>query len=118
MNEPKKYDLEDRLIQFAVDIIQLSRKADWNDYASKYYQQQIIRSSGSVALNFGEFLGARTEKDKINKLVTSLKEIKECNNNLKIQLGAELYDFSELKKLQNEAVELIKIITAIIRNKS
>lgn len=42
--EEKKYDLEDRLIKFAVDVVKISRRADWNDYASRYYQQQIIRS--------------------------------------------------------------------------
>ncbi|GAK95073.1 hypothetical protein JCM19298_850 [Nonlabens ulvanivorans] len=34
----KKYDLEDRLIKFAVDMVKVSRKADWTDYASRYYQ--------------------------------------------------------------------------------
>ncbi|WP_397303483.1 four helix bundle protein [Nonlabens ulvanivorans] len=114
----KKYDLEDRLIKFAVDMVKVSRKADWTDYASRYYQQQIIRSSGSVALNFGEFLGASSQKDKLNKLNIAHKEIKECRNNLLIQIGAELNDRTELEKLSQESLELIKILRAIIKSKS
>ncbi|AZQ43799.1 four helix bundle protein [Nonlabens ponticola] len=116
--DEKKYDLEDRLIKFAVEIINLSRKADWNDYASRYYQQQLIRSSGSVALNFGEFLGASSQKDKLNKLNIAHKEIKECRNNILIQIGAELNIVSELKILSRESLELIKILRAIIKSKS
>ena len=104
----KKYDLEDRLIKFAVDMVKVSR----------YYQQQIIRSSGSVALNFGEFLGASSQKDKLNKLSIAHKEIKECRNNLLIQIGAELNDKTELEKLSQESLELIKILRAIIKSKS
>ena len=114
----KKYDLEDRIIQFAIDVIMVTRKADWNDYSLKYYQQQLIRSSGSVALNFGEFLGAKSARDKLNKLTLSHKEIKECQNNLKIQLGADLNDKQELEKLAQESLELIKILRAIINSKS
>jgi len=95
----KKYDLEDRLVKFAVDIVNITRKADWNDYASRYYQQQIIRSSGSVALNFGEFLGASSQKDKLNKLNIAHKEIKECRNNLLIQIGAQLNGKAIFEKL-------------------
>lgn len=114
----KKYGLEDRIIQFSIDVVKVTRKANWNDYASKYYQQQLIRSSGSVSLNFGEFLGARSEKDKINKLAIALKEVKECRNNLKIQIGAELNNKIDLEKLAQESLELTKIIVSIINTKS
>ena len=118
MENSKKFDLEDRIIQFSINVVKICRKANWNDYATKYYQEQLIRSSGSVSLNFGEFLGARTDKDKINKLSIALKEIKECRNNLRIQIGAALNNREELEKLANESLELIKILTTIISNKS
>ena len=114
----RKFDLEDRIIRFAVDVVNLTKLADWNDYASKYYQQQLIRSSGSVALNFGEFLGAKTNRDKLNKLSLALKEVMECRNNLLIQIGANLNENNELEKLAQEALELTKIIQSIIRNKT
>lgn len=112
----KPYDLEDRLISFAAEVIVVFDKPA-KTYASKYYAEQLIRSSGSVSLNFSEFAGAGTEKDKINKLRISLKEIKECNNNLKIQLKAGLSNKDQLTKLQDEAEQIIRILVAIINKR-
>lgn len=95
----KPYDVEDRLILFAADIV---KEFDFpiKIYASRYYAEQLIRSSGSAALNYGEFAGAGTSKDRINKLRICLKELKECKNNLRIQLKAKL-----LKKQQDILVD-------------
>ena len=49
-----------------------------------YYGNQLLRSAGSSALNFGEAQGTNTTKDKINKLALVLKELKESRVNLKI----------------------------------
>lgn len=112
----KAYDLEERLISFAADVVLVFDKPA-KTYASKYYAEQLIRSSGSVSLNFSEFAGAGTEKDKINKLRIALKEIKECNNNLRIQLKAGLGDVKHLKKLQDEAEQIVRILVAIINKR-
>jgi four helix bundle protein len=112
----KSYDLEDRFIDFAADVVKEFDKPS-KTFASKYYAEQLIRSSGSVSLNFSEFAGAGTERDKINKLRISLKEIKECNNNLKIQLKAGIGNYESLMSLQNEAEQIIKILVTIINNR-
>lgn len=112
----KQYDLDDRLICFAADVIKIFDNQA-NTFASKYYAEQLIRSSGSVSLNFGEFGGAGTEKDKIYKLRISLKGIKECNNNLKIQIKANLNNHEALTKLQNESEQIIKILVSIINKR-
>lgn len=57
----KPYDVEDRLILFAADVVRgfdFLIKTD----ASIYYAEQLIRSSGSDALNYGEFAGSGTRK--------------------------------------------------------
>ena len=51
----------------------------------------MIRPTCSAALNFGEAMGAGTEKDKVNKLRICLKELRESLRNLKIQTKAKLY---------------------------
>jgi four helix bundle protein len=112
----KPYDLEDRLISFAADVVKVFDKPA-KTYASKYYAEQLIRSSGSVSLNFSEFAGAGSEKDKINKLRISLKEIKECDNNLKIQLKANLGNAESLTRLQDEAEQIVRILVAIINKR-
>ena len=69
-----------------------------------------------MALNFGESLGARSKNDKLNKLHISLKEMLECRNNIRIQIGATLNDIQVLRVLDQESLELTKIIRTIILN--
>ncbi|SDI38761.1 four helix bundle protein [Winogradskyella thalassocola] len=71
-----KFDLTERLEDFAAAIIILYDKKPLS-YAGDYLAKQLIRSSCSSALNYGEALGAGTDKDKINKLRISLKELRE-----------------------------------------
>ncbi len=96
----RKFDLEDRLIGFAVLCIKLFKKIEYN-YALDHLSKQLIRSSTGAALNYGEVQGAETAKDFIHKMGIVLKELKESRVNLKIQLGAEL-----LKELDNAEISL------------
>jgi len=85
------------------------------NYASKYYAEQLIRSSGSAALNYGEFAGAFSIKDRANKLRIAFKEMKECHNNLRIQAKASLLKASQ-DHLIDESLQLCKILSTIIKN--
>ena len=49
-----------------------------------YYGNQLLRSTGSTALNFGEAQGTNSDRDYINKSSINLKELKESRVNLKI----------------------------------
>lgn len=62
-----KFDLSERLEDFAASIIILYDSKTLS-FAGEYLAKQLIRSSCSSALNYGEVLGAGTDKDKINKL--------------------------------------------------
>jgi four helix bundle protein len=79
-----KFDLSERLENFAASVILLYDKKPMS-YAGDYLAKQLIRSSCSSALNYGEVLGAGTDKDKTNKLRICLKELRECHRNLNIQ---------------------------------
>ncbi|MGJ8685701.1 MAG: four helix bundle protein [Nonlabens sp.] len=111
------YDLADRLENFAASVITLYSKMP-SSYAAQYLAQQLIRSSCSTALNYGEALGAGTVKDQINKLRITLKELRECLRNLNIQQKARLIDESKLLALRDENDQLIRIVVTIIKNKS
>lgn len=54
-------ELEDRLINFAVNIIRLSEGIKPN-IAGNNLSGQIVRSSSSVALNYGEAQSAESPK--------------------------------------------------------
>jgi hypothetical protein len=55
----KVYDLEDRLVTFAPNVAIFCKDIP-NDFTSQYYGNQLLRSSGSAALNFGEMQGTQT----------------------------------------------------------
>ncbi|MBZ9785881.1 four helix bundle protein [Psychroflexus sp. CAK57W] len=60
------YDLSDRLENFAANVILVYDKKLLT-YAGDYLAKQLIRSSCSSALNYGEALGTLTDKDKLFK---------------------------------------------------
>ncbi|GGH40469.1 four helix bundle protein [Mangrovimonas yunxiaonensis] len=109
----KKYDLDSRLEDFAASIILFYNKKPFS-YSADYLAKQLIRSSCSSALNFGEYLGAASDKDKANKLRLTLKELRECLRNINIQIKASLFEIEKLEPLRNENDELIRIVATIL----
>jgi len=110
-----KYDLEERLIQFAVDVILLCGKIEGN-FASQHLSKQLIRSATSSALNYGEAQSAESKRDFLHKMKICLKELRESLVNLKIQKGANLTsDLIMLDKIKKENNELIAIFVSSIR---
>ena len=69
-------ELENRLIKLALDINRNCKKLD-NSFLSKHLTSQIIRSSTSSALNYGEAQAAESRKDFIHKVSLVLKELRE-----------------------------------------
>lgn len=114
MNE-KPYDLCERLENCAARTILLLDKRPLS-FVGEYLAKQLIRSTCSSALNYGEALGAGTDKDKINKLRICLKELRESLRNLNIQGKANLLQTSNLSGLQDENDQLIRIIVTRIKN--
>ena len=110
-----KYDLEERLIKFAIDVILACGKLDGN-FASQHLSKQLIRSTTAVALNYGEAQSAESARDFLHKMKICLKELRESLINLKIQKGANLIkDIKKLEELINENNELISIFVVSIR---
>lgn len=111
----RKFDLEERLIAFSILCIKLFTKVDYN-YALDHLSKQLIRSSTSSALNYGEVQGAESGKDFVHKMGLVLKELKESIVNLKIQMGADLLkDIESAEKSLQECEELIAIFAKSIQ---
>lgn len=111
----ERFDLTGRLEDFAANIILIYDKKPIS-FAGDYLAKQLIRSSCSSALNYGEVIGAGTKKDKINKLRIVLKELRECLRNLNIQTKAKLKPVESLAILKDENDQLIRIIVTRIKN--
>ena len=69
----KNYDLHERLIYFAVIIINLSSDVQ-NSKPGNHLVGQIIRSGNSPSLNYSEAQGAESRNDFIHKMSIVLKE--------------------------------------------
>ena len=110
----RKFDLEERLINFATKCIKLFNNKE-ESYVSEHLAKQLIRSSTGAALNYGEVQGAESGRDFIHKIGIVLKELKESRVNLKIQIYAEMTkDIENTKLILAESEELVAIFAKSI----
>lgn len=108
------YDLEERLLEFSVRIIRLTRKIE-NSEAGKHVSNQLLRSSTSPLANHAEAQGAESVKDFIHKLKISLKELRETQRWIKLIKRVPLVEKPDLlDELLNETDQLIRIFVASI----
>lgn len=112
----KIFNFEDRLVRFAGECIFFTRNLD-KSYENEYYKNQLIRSSGSASLNFGEVQGTNSDKDFIFKVSLSVKELKESRNSLKILNYIKEGEETSRNLLLKEVEELIAIASKMIINK-
>lgn len=99
------FDLEERTYMFARSVRQYFRSIK-ADYLKIDDIKQVIRSSGSVAANYIEANESLSKKDFVMRIKIARKEAKETT------LWLRFLDTPEI--LQNEAMELKKILSAIL----
>ena len=110
----KKYDLEERLIQFALLIIDIVEMLP-NTRAGNHIAGQLIRSGTSPAFNYGEAQVAESRDDFIHKMKICLKELKETQIAVQIIRRKPLIkDFTKVDKGITECKELISIFVRSI----
>ena len=74
-NKDKKYNLEKRLIDFAVRIINIVEALP-NTLAGNHIAGQLVRCGTSPAPNYGEAQSAESRNDFIHKIKIVLKELR------------------------------------------
>jgi len=110
----KKIELEERLIAFSINCIEISKKM-MEDKAGVHLMGQIIRSSTSCALNYGEAQSGESRKDFIHKIKIVLKELRESHICLRIIQRSNLSGQNEKVECAiAEANELISIFVKSI----
>lgn len=110
----KTFDLEDRLIDFAVRIIRITEALP-KTKVGNHIAGQIIRSGTSPAPNYGEAQGAESRPDFIHKMKVSLKELRETRVWLLMIVRANLIKpASKLELLIDENNQLISIFVKSI----
>jgi four helix bundle protein len=109
-----KYNLEDRLIEFAVRIIDTAETLP-KSVAGKHLGGQIIRSGTSPALNYGEAQSAESKADFVHKMKICLKELRETLVCLKIIRRKGYFKEGRLEPLLNENAELVSIFVKSVQ---
>ena len=114
MTKERQYDLQDRLVDYAVRIIKLAEALP-ETKAGKHISSQLLRSGTSPAPNYGEAQSAESKADFIHKLKIALKELRETEIWLKIISKAQMVEpDSLLAPLLQETDELIAILFASV----
>jgi four helix bundle protein len=112
--DKRTYDLEERLIDFAVRIIKIAESLP-KTKVGKHVSGQIIRCGTSPAPNYGEAQSAESRSDFIHKMKVALKELRETRVWLLIIVRAKLITpASKLDSLIKENNELISIFVTSI----
>jgi four helix bundle protein len=105
----KKFDLEERLIEFSVLIIEIVNEMP-NTKAGNHLSNQLVRSGTSPALNYGEAQSGESRKDFIHKIKIVLKELRETLICLKIIQRTKLYKTEKkILAVLKECDELVSI---------
>ena len=107
-------ELEERLINFAVRIVNLSASLPKTP-AGKHIALQIMRSGTSPAPNYGEARGAESQADFVHKLRIVLKELNETSIWLRIIGRSRMLRHELIKDIANENNELCRIFIASLK---
>jgi len=111
----KKRDIHERIYNFVIRIVNLTKalpKSSQNDVVI----HQLIKSATSMGANDQEADGAESKKDFIAKYAIVKKESKETNYWLRIIKDTNPNIEKRISDLQQEGVELVRIVSTIILN--
>jgi four helix bundle protein len=111
----KKYDLEERLIDYAVLSIEIVKLLP-NNVEGRHLGNQLVKSGTSPSLNYGEAQSAESRKDFIHKVSIILKELRESLVCMKILKKSNLVaDSALLEEGIKESNELISIFVKSVK---
>ena len=114
MAEERKFDLEDRIINFSSRIIDVVEALP-NTRAGNYIAAQLIRCGLAPSLMYGEAQAAESRDDFVHKMKMLLKELKETRVCLKLISKKEMIKpVKKLESLKKENEELIAISSTSI----
>jgi four helix bundle protein len=104
-------DIQERLVAFAVQILELCEALPMNP-AGTHIAGQLLRSGTAGASNYAEARAAESAVDFIHKLGIVLKELNESRVWLEMVLKRQLIEETTARAVYQECVALSKIIAA------
>lgn len=113
-DKPRKFNLEERLIDFAILVIETTESMSATR-AGIHIGGQLVRAGTSPALHYGEAQSAESRKDFIHKLKVLLKDLRESRVCLVMIKRTSLSCKMDLvDKALPECIELISIVVKSI----
>ncbi|GAB5405673.1 MAG: four helix bundle protein [Aureliella sp.] len=109
----KRLDLEDRLVNFAVRVINVVESLPTTK-AANHIAGQLVRAGTSPAANYGEAQSAESRRDFIHKMKIALKELRETQIWMKIIEQKPMCEPAKMKEIVKECDELISIFVKSI----
>jgi four helix bundle protein len=110
-----KIELEERLVEFAVLIIEIINELP-SSKAGNHISGQLLRSGTSPSLNYAESRSAESLKDFIHKLQIALKELRESHVCLRIIDKSKLHENeTKISTVLKECDELISIFVKSVQ---
>ncbi|MEE7583414.1 MAG: four helix bundle protein [Oscillospiraceae bacterium] len=107
--------LLDKSKLFAIRIVNLYKYL-CNDKKEYVLSKQILRSGTSIGANVKESIYAQSKLDFISKLSIALKETSETEYWLELLYQTEYINSIQFESIHNDCVELLKLLTAIIKS--
>ena len=99
---------------FAIRIIRLYQHLQkQNEYV---LSEQLLRSATSIGANVKEAIRGQSKKDFRAKLSIAQKEASESEYWLELLVETDYIDQSQFESIYADCVELIKILTAILKS--
>jgi len=111
--ETRKYDLEDRLVKFAIVILETCDLLPTGKAASNL-EYQLSKSGTAPALMYVEAQAAESKNDFIHKMKVLLKELRETRISLRIIIEKPVIQHEKAQTALKECNELIGIFTKSI----
>ncbi len=112
----KPFDICERSFLFALSIVKLCQRLEkTRSSAAWVLSKQVLRSATSVGANIEEAKAGQSRADFISKYSIARKEIRETNYWIRLLLASGIVSNEDGQPILSESVELLKILTAIIK---
>jgi four helix bundle protein len=106
--------VRDKSYQFALKIIELVKKFPQRN-EGYVIGRQLLRAGTSIGANIEEAIAAFSKQDFTFKMSIALKEARETHYWLRLINDSKIIP-EDISILKDEAYELIKILTSIVKN--